>query len=66
MITLPFSVIGTFWFFYLQGYNLSVAIDVGFIALSDITAEFGVVLLIHLNMAIKQYEEQGELNRLKI
>ncbi|MCE2951983.1 MAG: CusA/CzcA family heavy metal efflux RND transporter [Alphaproteobacteria bacterium] len=61
MITLPFAVIGGFWFVYLLGYHLSVAVDVGFIALSGIAAEFGVVLLIYLNMAIKHYEEQGKL-----
>lgn len=61
MLTLPFAVIGGFWFVYLLGYNLSVAVDVGFIALSGIAAEFGVVLLIYINMAIKSYEEQGKL-----
>lgn len=65
MITLPFAVIGGFWFIYLLGYNLSVAVDVGFIALSGIAAEFGVVLLIYLNMAIKQHEEKGKLKSVK-
>lgn len=61
MITLPFSLIGGFWLIYWLGYNLSVAVDVGFIALAGISAEFGVVLLIYLNMVIKDYEEQGKL-----
>ena len=65
MVTLPFAVIGGFWFVYLLGYNLSVAVDVGFIALSGIAAEFGVVLLIYLNMAIKQHEEKGKLKSVK-
>jgi Cu(I)/Ag(I) efflux system membrane protein CusA/SilA len=65
MVTLPFAVIGGFWFVYLLGYNLSVAVDVGFIALSGIAAEFGVVLLIYLNMAIKQHEENGKLKSVK-
>lgn len=65
MATLPFAIIGGFWFVYLLGYNLSVAVDVGFIALSGIAAEFGVVLLIYLNMAIKQHEEKGKLKSVK-
>lgn len=65
MTTIPFALIGGFWLIYGLGYNLSVAVDVGFIALAGISAEFGVVLLIYLNMALKQYEEEGKLNTLQ-
>lgn len=62
MSTLPFALIGGFWLIYWLGFNLSIAVDVGFIALAGIAAEFGVILLIYLNMAIKDYEQQGRLN----
>ncbi len=62
MATLPFAFIGGIWLIYWLGFNISVAVDVGFIALAGITAEFGVVLLIYLNMAIKDYEKRGKLN----
>jgi Cu(I)/Ag(I) efflux system membrane protein CusA/SilA len=65
MLMLPFSLIGGYWLVYLLGYNLSVAVDVGFIALAGIAAEFGVVLLIYLNMAIKQHEEKGKIKTLE-
>src|SRR5262249_39134536 len=57
LITLPFSLIGGFWLVYLMSFNLSIAVDVGFIALAGIATEFGVVLLLYLNMAIQQREE---------
>lgn len=61
MTTLPFALIGGIWLIYWLGFRISVAVDVGFIALAGIAAEFGVVLLIYLNMAIKDYEKQGKL-----
>jgi len=52
MGTLPFALTGGIWFMYLQGYNLSVATGVGFIALAGVAAEFGVVMLLYLRQAI--------------
>ncbi|WP_034293064.1 efflux RND transporter permease subunit, partial [Herbaspirillum sp. RV1423] len=46
MASLPFALVGGIWFLYLQGYNLSVATGVGFIALAGVSAEFGVVMLL--------------------
>ncbi|OJX09627.1 MAG: cation transporter [Caedibacter sp. 37-49] len=61
MGTLPFALIGGLWLVYILGYHLSVAVNVGFIALAGVAAEFGVVLLIYLNMSIKKFEEEGKL-----
>jgi Cu(I)/Ag(I) efflux system membrane protein CusA/SilA len=59
MGTLPFALVGGIWFLYLQGYNLSVATSVGFIALAGVAAEFGVVMLLYLKHAIEAREARG-------
>ena len=51
MATLPFALIGGFWFIYLLGHEVSIATAVGFIALAGVAAEFGVVMLIYLKHA---------------
>ncbi|HEY9531591.1 MAG TPA: efflux RND transporter permease subunit [Burkholderiales bacterium] len=51
MLSVPFSLIGGVWLLYLLGYNASVAVAVGFIALAGVAAETGVVMLIYLNHA---------------
>ena len=47
--TLPLSLVGGFWLLYILGYNLSVAVSVGFIALAGAAVEIGVVMLVYLN-----------------
>ncbi|MFJ3044718.1 efflux RND transporter permease subunit [Herbaspirillum chlorophenolicum] len=59
MASLPFALIGGIWFLYLQGYNLSVATGVGFIALAGVSAEFGVVMLLYLKQAVAARQRQG-------
>lgn len=54
MCCLPFSLVGGVWFMYLQGYAMSVASGVGFIALAGLAAEFGVVMLIYLKNAVAE------------
>ncbi|MBZ0093450.1 MAG: CusA/CzcA family heavy metal efflux RND transporter, partial [Sulfuricellaceae bacterium] len=49
MACLPFSLVGGFWLVYFLGYQLSVAVAVGFIALAGVAAEFGVVMLLYLD-----------------
>jgi Cu(I)/Ag(I) efflux system membrane protein CusA/SilA len=61
MLTLPFALVGGFWLLLILGYNLSVAVAVGFIALAGIAAEFGVVMLIYLNNSLDTWREQGRL-----
>ena len=59
MGTLPFALTGGVWFLYLQGYNLSIATGVGFIALAGVAAEFGVVMLLYLQQAAAERQEEG-------
>jgi Cu(I)/Ag(I) efflux system membrane protein CusA/SilA len=56
--SLPMALAGSFWLLYLLGYNLSVAVAVGFIALAGVTAEIGVVLLVYLNQSVGAYLER--------
>ncbi len=53
--TLPMALAGGFWLIYLLGYNLSVAVAVGFIALAGVTVEIGVVMVIYLTQAVERY-----------
>jgi Cu(I)/Ag(I) efflux system membrane protein CusA/SilA len=55
MLSLPFAMVGGIWFIYLLGYNMSVAVGVGFIALAGVAASTGVIMLIYLDNA---YEER--------
>ncbi|MEE9421955.1 MAG: efflux RND transporter permease subunit [Gammaproteobacteria bacterium] len=55
--TLPMALIGGFWLLYLLGYNMSVAVGVGFIALAGVAVEIGVIMLVYLNQALKQHNE---------
>lgn len=55
MLSVPFSLTGGLWFMYLLGYNMSVAVRVGFIALAGVAAETGVVMLIYLDISYRKY-----------
>jgi Cu(I)/Ag(I) efflux system membrane protein CusA/SilA len=52
MLSVPFSLVGGIWLMVLLGYNMSVAVAVGFIALAGVAAETGVVMLIYLDQAL--------------
>ncbi len=52
MGTLPFALVGGVWLLYLLGYNFSVAVGVGFIALAGVAVEIGVLMLVYLNQAL--------------
>jgi Cu(I)/Ag(I) efflux system membrane protein CusA/SilA len=58
--TLPMALIGGLWLLYLLGYDLSVAVGVGFIALAGVAVEIGVVMLVYLNQAIRQHIATAE------
>jgi Cu(I)/Ag(I) efflux system membrane protein CusA/SilA len=62
MAAMPFSLVGGFWLVYLLGHNLSVASGVGFIALAGVAAEFGVVMLIYLDHAVKRRVDEGRFS----
>ena len=51
MLSLPFALVGGIWFLWALGYNWSVAVAIGFIALAGVAAETGVVMLIYLDHA---------------
>ncbi|WP_339671507.1 efflux RND transporter permease subunit [Dasania marina] len=54
MGTLPLAMVGSIWLMYLQGFNFSVAVGVGFIALAGVAVEIGVIMLVYLNQAYHQ------------
>jgi Cu(I)/Ag(I) efflux system membrane protein CusA/SilA len=54
MLSLPFALVGGFWFMWWLGFNLSVAAVVGFIALAGVAAETGVIMLIYLDHAMQE------------
>jgi len=58
--TLPMALIGGLWLLYLLGYNLSVAVGVGFIALAGVAVEIGVVMLVYLKQALARQIEAAE------
>jgi Cu(I)/Ag(I) efflux system membrane protein CusA/SilA len=60
MASIPFALIGGVWLVYALGYNLSVAVGVGFIALAGLAAEFGVVMLLYLRNAIDERVRRNE------
>jgi Cu(I)/Ag(I) efflux system membrane protein CusA/SilA len=51
MLSLPFSLVGGIWLMWWMGFNMSVAVAVGFIALAGVAAETGVIMLIYLDHA---------------
>ena len=62
LATLPFALVGGFWFVFLLGYNMSVATAVGFIALAGVAAEFGVIMLVYLDNAVNDRMSNKQLN----
>jgi Cu(I)/Ag(I) efflux system membrane protein CusA/SilA len=60
MLSLPFALVGGIWLMWWLGFNLSVAVVVGFIALAGVAAETGVVMLIYLNHALAQTKARCE------
>ena len=64
ILAVPFSAIGAIWFLYLLGYNVSVAVWVGLIALLGVDAETGVFMLLYLDLAYEQARKEGRLRNL--
>ncbi|UCG62550.1 MAG: efflux RND transporter permease subunit [Candidatus Zixiibacteriota bacterium] len=62
MLSLPFSLIGGVWLMYLLGFNTSVAVYIGFIALAGLAAETGVVMIVYLNSARDRFRRERRLN----
>ena len=66
MGTLPFAMIGSIWLMYLQGFNFSVAVGVGFIALAGVAVEIGVIMLVYLNQSYQELLEKNQSDASKI
>ena len=62
MLSLPFSLVGGIWLMWLLSYNLSVAVAIGFIALSGVAAETGVIMLIYLDHAYRDRVQSGQMH----
>ena len=58
MLSVPFSLTGGLWLMYLLDYNMSVAVGVGFIALAGVATETGVVMLLYLDIAYREYKSR--------
>ncbi|MDH3569546.1 MAG: CusA/CzcA family heavy metal efflux RND transporter, partial [Gemmatimonadota bacterium] len=61
MLSVPFALVGGVWYLWLAGYNTSVAVWVGFIALAGVAAETGVVMLIYLDEAFHRRNLEGRM-----
>jgi Cu(I)/Ag(I) efflux system membrane protein CusA/SilA len=64
MLAAPFSAVGALWLLYLLGYNMSIAVWVGLIALLGVDAETGVFMLLYLDLAYDEAKRQGRLGTL--
>jgi len=61
VLAVPFSAIGAIWFLYFLGYNMSVGVWVGLIALLGVDAETGVFMLLYLDLAYEEAKRDGRL-----
>ncbi len=66
MLSLPFALVGGFWLIFLLDFNFSVAVGVGFIALTGVAAEFGVIMLVYLENSLKDVKLTGPLTKAKL
>jgi copper/silver efflux system protein len=62
VLALPFSAVGAIWLLYLLGYNLSIAVWVGLIALLGVDAETGVFMLLYLDLAYERAKAEGRMH----
>jgi Cu(I)/Ag(I) efflux system membrane protein CusA/SilA len=65
LLAVPFSLVGAVWFLVLLGYNLSIAVWVGMIALLGLDAETGVFMLLYLDLAFDDRVRQGQMRSLE-
>ena len=61
LLAVPFSLIGAFWLLWILGYNMSVAVWVGLLALAGLDAETGVVMLLYLDHAWEKFRAEGRM-----
>jgi copper/silver efflux system protein len=65
LLSVPFALIGSIWLLYFLGYNLSVAVWVGIIALAGVAAETGVVMIVYLDEVYERRVREGSLTSMK-
>ena len=65
LLAVPFSMIGAIWLLYLLGYNLSVAVWVGIIALAGVDAETGVIMLLYLEQSYEKWRTEGRMQTIR-
>jgi copper/silver efflux system protein len=65
LLAVPFSLVGAFWLLWLLGYNMSVAVWVGLIALAGLDAETGVVMLLYLDHAWEHFKAEKRMNNMR-
>ena len=63
LMAVPFSAVGAVWLLYLLGYNWSIAVWVGLIALAGLDAETGVVMLLYLDIAYEDWKRNGKMTK---
>src|SRR5204863_9144867 len=61
LLAVPFSAVGAVWYLYLLGYNMSIAVWVGLIALLGVDAETGVFMLLYLEIAYAERLQRGQM-----
>jgi Cu(I)/Ag(I) efflux system membrane protein CusA/SilA len=61
LLAVPFSAIGAIWFLYFLGYNMSIAVWVGLIALMGVDAETGMFMLLYLDLAFHEAQAKGKM-----
>ncbi len=62
LLSIPFAMTGSIWFLWIMGYNLSIAVWVGIIALAGLAAQTGTVMIIYLDEAFHAYQRAGRMN----
>jgi Cu(I)/Ag(I) efflux system membrane protein CusA/SilA len=65
LLAVPFSAVGAVWLLYLLGYNMSIAVWVGLIALLGVDAETGIFMLLYLDLAYERAKRDGQMKTLK-
>ncbi len=61
-LSIPFGMIGGIWLMYILGYDMSIAVGVGFIALGGVTAEIGVLMLVYLELSFQRSQQTTGIN----
>jgi len=60
-LAIPFALVGAYWLMYLLGYNMSIGVAVGMIALAGLSAETGVIMLLYLDLAYETWKKEGRM-----